>query len=169
MFSTDERDESDRGTVPAGLVLASIGRRLGGLVLDWLIVCVPTVFGVLISYEFSETISDEISDTAILVSTIALVATAIAYQSLLVGFFGRTVGMIATGIRVVRQTDGGPVGWFASGQRALVPLLFIGVPVLGVYVFLGVYAMAYLGPLRQGLHDRAAGTLVVLNGARITV
>jgi uncharacterized RDD family membrane protein YckC len=169
VFPTDERDERERATVPAGLVLASIGRRLGGLALDWLLVCVPTVIGVLIAYEFSSTISDEISDTAVLVSTIALVMTAVVYQSLLVGFFGRTVGMIAAGIRVVQQSDGGRVGWWAAAPRAVVPVVFIGIPVLGVYVFLAVYGLAYLGPLRQGLHDRAAGTLVVLNGATVTV
>jgi uncharacterized RDD family membrane protein YckC len=168
VFPTDERDEREGATVPAGLVLASILRRSGGLAIDVLLVLVPSAVGLVAAYGVSDTISDDISDTAILVSQLALVLTALAYQALMVGFFGRTVGMLATGIRVVRQSDGGRVGWFAAVQRAVVPLALIGVPVLGAYVFLGVYALAYLGPLRQGLHDRAAGTLVVLNGASVT-
>jgi uncharacterized RDD family membrane protein YckC len=85
----------------------------------------------------------------------------------MVAMLGRTVGKLATGTRVVRQTDGGSVGWWAALQRAMVPVVFSAVPQAGPVLGIMVYAMALLGPLRQGLHDRAAGTLVVLHGARI--
>jgi uncharacterized RDD family membrane protein YckC len=42
-------------------------------------------------------------------------------------------------------------------------------PEFSVFYAAGVYGLTLLGPLRQGLHDRAAGTLVVLNGARASV
>lgn len=169
MFSTDERDGSDgraSATVPAGLVLASIGRRIGGFAIDQLLVFIPVALGVIaVGYRRG----DNVSDDAIIILNAAVAVSRLAYETLLVGFFGRTVGKIATGTRVVRQSDGGRVGWVASAQRAVVPVAFSGVPQFAIFYSAAVYVLALLGPLRQGLHDRAAGTLVVLNGSRVTL
>jgi uncharacterized RDD family membrane protein YckC len=163
VFSTDERDERDRATVPAGLVLASIRRRLGGFAIDQVLSIIPVAI-VLVALGYRA--GDDLSDDALLVLNLSLAFSRVVYETLLVGFFGRTVGKIATRTRIVRQADGGRVGWFAAGQRALVPVLFNGLPEIGVVYSALVYVFAFLGPLRQGLHDRAAGTLVVLNHAR---
>jgi uncharacterized RDD family membrane protein YckC len=161
MFPTDEREGREAATVPAGLVLASIGRRAGGAILDQLLVFTPVAAGAALSgYRPGDTVSDD----ALLVLNISTAVAALLYETLLIGRFGRTVGKIVTGTRVVRQTDGGRVSWFAALQRAMVPVVFSGVPEVGVALGLIVYAFAFLGPLRQGIHDRAAGTLVVRNG-----
>jgi uncharacterized RDD family membrane protein YckC len=44
-----------------------------------------------------------------------------------------------------------------------VPLSLGAVPRIGIYLSSLCYAMALWNPLRQGLHDKAAGTLVVRN------
>ncbi|MCU1361805.1 MAG: hypothetical protein JWN99_3094 [Ilumatobacteraceae bacterium] len=165
MFPTDERDGSgrDAASVPAGLVLAGIGRRVGGFAIDQVLVLVPVAIGVA---AFGFRSGDDVSTTGVLVLNGAVAVSRLIYETLLVGFFGRTVGKIATGTRVVRQTDGGRIGWFAAVQRALVPVLFSGVPRFAIFYDAFVYMFAFLGPLRQGLHDRVAGTLVVLNGPR---
>lgn len=165
MFPTDERDERTTATVPAGLVLAGIGRRIGGFAIDQVLVFIPVAVAVVaLGYRTS----DDISDDAVLAINAAVAGTHLIYATLLIGFFGRTVGKIATGTKVVRQHDGGRVGWIGSAQRAAVPVAFAGVPRFAVFYTAGVYVMALLGPLRQGLHDRAAGTLVVLNGSSAT-
>ena len=162
MFPTDERDERQTAAVPAGLVLAGLGRRLGGFAIDQVLVLVPVAVGaVIIGFRAGDTFStDELFGL-----NIAMAASRLIYETLLIGFFGRTVGKIATRTRVVNQADGGPVTWFAAGQRALMPVLFSGLPEFSVFWAIGVYGLALLGPLRQGMHDRAAGTLVVLNGS----
>jgi uncharacterized RDD family membrane protein YckC len=164
VFSTDERDERQPATVPAGLVLASIRRRLGGFAIDQVLSVIPVAIGVV---AMGYRAGDELSDDALLVMNLSLAVSRVVYETLLVGFFGRTVGKIATRTRVVRQSDGGRVGWFAAGQRALVPVVFSGLPEVGVVYSALVYSVAFLGPLRQGLHDRAAGTLVVRDVPRV--
>jgi uncharacterized RDD family membrane protein YckC len=166
VFPTDERDGREGATVPAGLVLAGFGRRIGGFAIDQVLVFIPVAIGVAaLGYRSG----DDVSNDAILVLNAAVALSRLIYETLLIGFFGRTVGKIATGTRVVRQVDGGRVGWFAAGQRAVVPVVFSGVPKFGVFYSAFVYMFAMLGPLRQGLHDRIAGTLVVRNGARAMV
>jgi uncharacterized RDD family membrane protein YckC len=46
-------------------------------------------------------------------------------------------------------------------MRALVPLSLGAIPRIGVVLSMLVYSLALWNPLRQGLHDKAAGTLVV--------
>jgi uncharacterized RDD family membrane protein YckC len=163
MFPTDERESREAATVPAGLVLAGPGRRIGGFAIDQLLVLLPVALGaVVLGFRTGDTVSND----ELFVLNIATAASRLIYDTLLVGCFGRTVGKIATGTRVVRQSDGGRVSWFAAVQRALIPTLFSGLPEFSVFYTTGVYGMALLGPLRQGLHDRAAGTLVVINGTR---
>jgi uncharacterized RDD family membrane protein YckC len=165
MFSTDERDERQAATVPAGLVLAPIGRRALGAVIDQILVLLPVAAAAVI-YGYRP--GDTVTDNGLLVLNLATASVALIYESLMIGLLGRTVGKFATGTRVVNQTDGGRVGWFSAVQRALVPVVFSAVPTAGWLLGAIVYAFAFLGPLRQGLHDRAAGTLVVLNAARTT-
>lgn len=165
MFSNDQRNEPVVAAVPAGLALSSIRRRAVGAVIDQILVLLPVALGAVI-YGYRP--GDTVSDDALLVLNVSTSVVALIYESLMIGAIGRTVGKLATGTRVVRLADGGPVGWFSAVQRALVPVVFSAVPQAGWLLGAIVYAFAFLGPLRQGLHDRAAGTLVVLNQVRVT-
>jgi uncharacterized RDD family membrane protein YckC len=160
VFPTDERDEREPPSVPAGLVLAPMGRRVLGELVDELLIFLPAALGAAIA---GYRLGDDISDDAILVFNVVLAATALLYKTLMIGWFARTVGKIAAGTRVVRQVDGGRVGWFAATQRALVPVVATGVPEVGWILGPIVYGWAFFSPLRQGVHDRAAGTVVVLH------
>jgi uncharacterized RDD family membrane protein YckC len=90
---------------------------------------------------------------------------AFVYQTLMIGLLGRTVGKMAMGTRVVRLVDGGRPGWSDALMRALLPLALGAIPRIGVFLGVMVYSIALWNPLRQGLHDKAAGTLVVRNAA----
>ena len=164
MMSTDDRPVP---TVPAGLVLAPIGRRALGAMLDQLIVLIPVAVGIVAS-GFRP--GEELDPDAVFALNAAAVVTAFVYALVMIGFLGRSVGKFATGTRVVRCDTGGRVGWVAAAQRAIVPALAAAIPAVGLALGFVVYGLALLGPMRQGLHDRAAGTLVVMaRGATDTI
>ena len=160
MYPTDERETA---VVPAGLVLATIGRRAVGAIIDQAMVLVPVAIGAAV---WGYRPGDEVTDTTLLVLNAASAGVAVLYETTLVALFGRTVGKVITRTRVVQRIDGGRVGWVPAAQRALVPAAAGSVPRVGLALGAAVYAVALLGPLRQGVHDRAAGTLVVLNAHR---
>jgi len=150
-------DQVRHPAVPAGLTLAPILRRAGGLLLDQFIVALPVVL-VIISLGFEP--GDAVSNRSLLVFNIAITAVAFVYETVMITMLGRTVGKMAFGTLVVR-TDGSAPGWTESSMRALVPLSLGAIPRIGLLLSMLVYSLALWSPLRQGLHDKAAGTLVV--------
>jgi uncharacterized RDD family membrane protein YckC len=156
MFSTG--DDVARPAVPAGLVLAPIIRRIGGFALDQMIVAVPVVV-VIVAVGFKP--SDNVTSQSLLAFNIAMTAVALVYQVLMIALLGRTVGKLALGTRVVRTVDGSRPGWSEAAMRALLPLSLGAIPNVGLFLVVLVYSLALWTPLRQGLHDKAAGTLVV--------
>jgi uncharacterized RDD family membrane protein YckC len=153
-------DEVAQPAVPAGLTLAPIGRRIGGLILDQIIVVLPVVV-VVIALGFTP--SDTVTSKSLLIVNIAVTSLAFVYETTMIALLGRTVGKITLGTRVVRLVDGGRPGWTEATMRALVPLSLGAIPRIGVLLVVLVYSLAMWNPLRQGLHDKAAGTLVVRN------
>jgi uncharacterized RDD family membrane protein YckC len=153
-------NEVAQPAVPAGLILAPIIRRIGGLLLDQVIVALPVVL-VVVSIGFTP--SDNVTSQSLLAFNIAVTSVAFVYYTLMIALVGRTVGKIALGTRVVRLVDGGRPGWTEAVMRALVPLSLGAIPRVGVFLSVLVYSLAMWNPLRQGLHDKAAGTLVVRN------
>jgi uncharacterized RDD family membrane protein YckC len=146
--------------VPAGLTLAPIIRRAGGLVLDQIIVALPVAV-VVVALGFTP--SDHVTSRSLLLFSLALTAVGLVYETVMIALLGRTVGKLALGTRVVRVVDGGRPGWSEATMRALLPLSLSAVPRVGVLLWSFVYSLAMWNPLRQGLHDKAAGTLVVYN------
>jgi uncharacterized RDD family membrane protein YckC len=67
---------------------------------------------------------------------------------------GQTPGMWPFGLRVVRDQDGGPIGWGTALLR-----------MLGMYVASAVFYLGFIWILvdkrRRGFHDLIAGTVVV--------
>jgi uncharacterized RDD family membrane protein YckC len=146
--------------IPAGVVLAPIGRRALGAIIDQLLVIVPVAVGVVISgYRPGSSLTDE---TLLWLNAISVIV-GFVYEAVMIGFLGRTVGKIVTGTRVASAATGGRIGWFAAVQRALVPAVAAAVPEIGIMFSAVVYGLAAFGPLRQGLHDRAAGTVVIMS------
>jgi uncharacterized RDD family membrane protein YckC len=154
-------DERAVATIESGGVLAPLSRRALGAILDQLIVLVPVAVGVVVS---GYRPGDELSTSSLLWLNAITVAVAFVYETSMIGLIGRTVGKIATGTRVVSAATGGRLGWYGSVQRALVPSVAAAVPEFGFLLGAVVYGMAAFGPMRQGLHDRAAGSVVILNG-----
>ena len=72
----------------------------------------------------------------------------IVLNTVCIGLFGQTPGMALTGVRCISYADGGAIGLARALLRAV--LLALLVPAL------------ILDANRRGLHDRAAGSVVIV-------
>lgn len=132
--------------VPGGR-LASMGRRLGGLVIDYLIIGIPAglVDTIILPAE---------SESSGLIYVLLMPILTLVYWTLLVGLYGATLGHRIAGLRVVDVNSGQLIG----PPRALLRI---------VILFLtGSVLIGFLSPLfdrtrRQGWHDMAARSVVI--------
>jgi uncharacterized RDD family membrane protein YckC len=93
---------------------------------------------------------------------VLMVVCVVVVEILPVVLVGRTLGKAMTGI-TLQTVDGDRPGWAATVLRSL--LLYgpaIALPVLTVPVLLVLLGSIVLSTDRRGLHDRLAGTRVVL-------
>lgn len=164
-FDPYDFEQDDRGRpIPTHEVpeegpgaLATIGQRIAARLFDtFIVVFLPA--NVLVAL-FGE---GEGNDVAVPVWVLfAQVLIAAAYEIPLVATGGATLGKRLMGIEVVRHLDGGRPTWAMSAIRFLVPSMqYTGILVFQA-VALVIYLTAVWHPERRGLHDRAAGTLVV--------
>lgn len=154
--SNDERP--DAPIVPAGLHLATFGRRAGGVIVDQALVSGCVLLGFLIA---GYAPNDAITGGRAVWFSAASVSLGLVYETLPVWRWGRTLGKLLFRTRVVRIEDGGGLGFVRAFQRSLVPTALSAIPGVGPILGLGVYVWAFFDPLRQGVHDKAAGSLVV--------
>jgi uncharacterized RDD family membrane protein YckC len=75
------------------------------------------------------------------------VAVLIVVNTVFIGLFGQTPGMAVARLRCVSVVDGGAIGLGRALLRAVLLALIIPAVIMG--------------ELRRGLHDRAAGSIVV--------
>ena len=146
----------DAGAAEA--VLAEPSQRLVARLVDTLIVGVPlaTVATEIFSRETAQTV----------VAPIAFAGVFLVYEAVQLALWGRTVGKRLTGVRVV-SADGRRLRVSQALVRAAIyalPPAARPVPVLNVLA--GIFWLAEIGLMfegvhRQALHDRAAGTLVI--------
>ncbi|MEV7777953.1 RDD family protein [Kitasatospora sp. NPDC088351] len=89
-----------------------------------------------------------------------LAAFNLLYEWLMVSLAGATLGKMAMGLRVVKESNGGHPGVGGGFIRFIIPI------VGGILCYIGAL-LVYLSPFfdnsgkLQGWHDRAAGTLVI--------
>lgn len=141
-------------------VLAPLGRRALGLFIDQTAAAVPMILLFLaLGYQFDQMVTG----TPGFWFNIGFVAIGLLHETIGVARFGRTLGKLITGTRVVHAVSLGAVSLSSSLIRSLVPAAFGVIPGIGMVLGMGVYLWAFFDPRRQGVHDKAAGTLVVLN------
>ena len=98
--------------------------------------------------------------TFIVVQTVFL-ACAGLYEGGMVAWRGQTLGKILLRLRVVRRSDGGRPTPGESAVRFF-PWLWLFVPYVGQFRWIVIYLTAIPNARRQGWHDKAASTLVVV-------
>ena len=153
------------GTSPAGPVVAGSGRRLWGYVVDAFVL--EVLLGVYLLAERPH------HGHPTFAWTWPLTVAATGYVVVPTAVWGRTLGKLVAGTRVVLDGDGRVPGWWRSLVRWAVPeapVLVLGafaaVPVLR-FTSIVVWPVVVYGPVlgrpwHRGLHDRAAGTVVVV-------
>ena len=153
--------------VAAEARLASIGARAVAWFIDWLVVSVPVVivaFVVLLNEvglnPDDQPSVDELSELVPAWLFVLPNAARAVYDTVLVAWRGRTLGKLALGVKVVAG-DGGRLEWWQAGIRAVLPQIAWLVPFVGVGLVSVIYLVAAFDPYRRGLHDRAAGSLVI--------
>ncbi|MBN9620397.1 MAG: RDD family protein [Actinobacteria bacterium] len=149
---------------------APMGSRFGQLIIDWLVVGLPTLFlgyvvglhpfrGILTtSNNVCSAGADECSGFSIHFNWGFLLVSSLVgylYWGILVGLQGQTLGHRAVGIKVVDYRTGGYIGFWRAVLRRLV------LDVTGAICTLG-YWSPFFDPLRRGWHDKAADAIVVV-------
>ena len=94
---------------------------------------------------------------------LTIAAIVFAYQAVMVGMWGATVGKFAVGVRV-RKSDGSVVSW---REALLRPVLQAGVSLVSLVSPISILSLLdYLWMLwdkqSQTLHDKVASTIVVV-------
>jgi uncharacterized RDD family membrane protein YckC len=138
--------------------LASYGRRFMGWLVDVLIFVGPAILIVLATIDVDA--ADPVASIPFYVSLLFSGAF-IAYQTMMVAWRGQTVGAMSMSIMIVRIDTHEKPGWASSGIRALVPQVAGLVPYIGPLLMLVVHGWMFVDRNRQGLQDKAAGTIVV--------
>jgi uncharacterized RDD family membrane protein YckC len=147
--------------------VAPVGRRVAARLLDTVLLGWITIF-VVVEIGARLLGGDPLGRRAVDVDlsafrTIVLMAVCVVVVEILpVVLVGRTLGKAMTGV-TLQNVDGERPGWAAMVLRSL--LLYgpaIALPVLTVPVLLVLLASIVLSAERRGLHDRLAGTRVVL-------
>ena len=158
-------ESPDRMEGPApGIEYAPHGARLVAYILDGLIataVCTVLVVVALILLAAGSTIVDNkvtqmnpITTTLFVLLLILTVFVALLYFPFFWARGGQTPGMRPFGLRVVRDRDGGSIGWGTAFLR------LIGLWVAGAVFYLG-YIWIFIDKRRRGWQDLIAGTIVV--------
>lgn len=144
---------------PVQDALAPLSRRAAAQLIDTLLVTLPVlaIASALGAFE-----GDGLDTGGLLAVTALQVGLNIVYETVAIAVWAMTVGKRIVGIQVVRSDDGGAVTWTYACVRSLVPSVALLVPVIGPGLGVVVYLRAFFHPLRQGIHDAAAGTLVVV-------
>lgn len=150
--------------------LAEPGRRVLARLIDWLIIVIPlAIIGIPFDVwdrttrtgnDFGDTVNSLNSGSQLVFQLIAIVAY-VAYDTVLTAKDGRTVGKKLMKLRVAMLNDGSTPPMSQSLLRALVLWLpgLLCCPCLWPLLLLALILLDK--PYKQGLHDKAAKTVVV--------
>jgi uncharacterized RDD family membrane protein YckC len=142
----------------AGVQFAPHGERLvayivDSLILSALLLVFVLVFVAVYFVSAARGSNSTIGIFALIVFTV-LVFASLAYFPFFWVRGGQTPGMKLFGLYVVRDSDGGPIGWGAAILR------LIGYWIDALAFYLG-YIWIFIDSRRRGWHDLIAGTLVI--------
>lgn len=149
--------------------LATITSRWVARVIDSVLISVPVGLATTVVVvaqaggdPTAETASAEGTTTAQAVMWGVIVVLAVAYETVTVARWGQTLGKAVMGIRVARQVNGRCPVWWEAALRIGLPGAVAVIPhPLARAAAMAMFVVAMFDPLRRGLPDRAAGTVVV--------
>lgn len=158
LYQEDRELVRERPPMWQGYVLSGWWRRVGAWLIDGFVV---GVIGVVLVF----TVVDQFGSPTVEwwdAIGIAAVAALAYYPLLMRATNGRTLGKLATRIRVVRTDDERMTFTRAAWREVVVKTVFItGVPYLGVLLDLVDGLWPLWDPQNRAIHDMLAGTRVV--------
>jgi uncharacterized RDD family membrane protein YckC len=153
--------------MPSGAPLASWGIRLGGFVIDFIMLyLVNVILGAAfhrvhaLRVDFAMTNHNNGTQQHFTFSFLVFIVSGLiflVYGTLMIGGRGQSLGMMAVGVRAVRAIDEGPVGYAKAFGRTLLQVVLSWTFVLALLS--GLWPL--WDPKRQTLQDKAAGTVVI--------
>lgn len=146
--------------------LASPGARLGARILDAIVIVVAML--VLFTLGIAGAgmaggSNDGVAVGGLFLSTLAALAVGLLYEVVQIALWGQTLGKRMTSVKVVHAVHGGLPGWGKAVGRWAIPGLLGLIPLIGWLLALICYLSLLWDRVRQGWHDKAAGTLVIKN------
>ncbi|MER7954472.1 RDD family protein [Streptomyces sp. NPDC096030] len=149
--------------------LADSGKRILARIIDWLIVAIPlALIGIPFNIYDRATDGDDFGDTITATSTgsglvfqLITIVAFVAYDTLMVANSGQTLGKKWLKLRVAMLNDGSTPPTNASLIRAVVLWLPALICCACLWPLLLLILILVDKPYKQGLHDKAAKTVVV--------
>lgn len=153
---------------PARRRIAPLPRRLAAAFIDIGLVSAValTVALVRVDVTLSGSMAEMLAMALELTATASVVAivVGIAHEVVGIAVWGRTVGKLLCGLMVRHADRDGPVGWYRAAMRAGVPFVSGLAPMVGHVAPFLIYGWLVRDDDHQGLHDKAAHTVVVCAG-----
>lgn len=149
--------------IARGPIYATFWQRFGARFLDGLLVAIPTIVvltSMLSDIDAQAGLTSPLRDRLYSAGLVTLAISAV-YEISMIALRGQTLGKMALGIKVVPVEGPGPVGWGWSSIRWLIPNAASRLPGLGSLLELLVWLWMLWDPRKQGLHDKAARTVVI--------
>ena len=137
--------------------LASILQRVGGALVDGLLIGMVVVVPLLLGFIDLDRVEEALPAPVIL----GLFLFGALYTIVPTAVWGQTPGKIAVGTRVVVEEDGSLPGWRRATVRWALPGVLGRLPGVGLWVSVAIMASLVWDRRRRGLHDRVAGTIVI--------
>jgi len=134
----------DDSRVPAGQLYARAAPRLQAYLRDFLVYMAILVSCMLVAVTVGTSLATQIC-------VVSCIVTFMFYEPVCIALAGGTIGHLSLNLRIAREQDLGPVSFRQAFVRTLVKGL------LGLPIFLFIYFTAK----SQGIHDLAAGTVVI--------
>ena len=146
--TTWQAPEPEVGPAP-GVVFADPGSRLVAYIVD-----IVVTVGIVIALAIATGLVVVVAPFLAILPILAIIVVPLIYFPYYWQKSGQTPGMKMMGIRVVRDSDGGPVSWGAAILR------LIGYWVSGAVFYIG-YIWIFIDKRRRGWHDLIASTVVI--------
>lgn len=149
--------------------LASPGKRLVARILDFVVMWCASFIVAMLGFGGGVAAGATGSDvglaamfSAFAATVMTIVIISIAYEVTLIALKGQTIGKMVMGIRVARADNGELPGWGKSVGRWALPSLLGLIPLIGWIGTVLTYVSLTWDDRRQGWHDKAAATVVVV-------
>jgi uncharacterized RDD family membrane protein YckC len=161
--------------LPSNVALASPGKRIGGWLIDWVVLIVVLgvvwiIAAVVIAGSTTSQVNefgfaeDEMSGGGVVAMLFAYGLTLVVpilYQIAFVALKGQTPGAMLVKVKIVRLSDGQTPGWGTSTLRWLPHLAGIACSLITIGLYIWGLVNLFNNDLRQTPFDLAAKTVVI--------